>query len=352
MKVVMMLQNMAVGGIQRLVVDDANEMYSRGADVRVVYFEEAGGKTLLSELRIPQEHIVYIEYPRMRSLAGFLSLIRLLRKEKPDIVFAHHWFANTVARLAGVFAMVRVVVFEHSDYSAHYSRKQLLLDYILQFLAYRIVAVSLAVRDALVRRGINEKNLVVIPNGIVLECFASISHSSHEGFVFAFVGRLVADKCVANILRALTEVPETRLVVAGDGPEAPRLRAFADDLGVGNRIAWMGSSERIVDVLSRVDCLVLPSRREGFGLAVIEALASGIPVVVSEVANASRAVKDGINGFVVPVGDVCALSAAMARIATRTEEYERFAARAQSGTEQFSIQKHVDRLLALVQARA
>ncbi len=347
MNIVILLQNFSVGGIQRLIVDEANELFRRGYEVRIVYFEAVTGETLVADLRVPKERIVRIEYPRMRDLSGFRTLTRFLRETKPDIVFTHHWFANTVGRLAGWIARARVIPFEHSDYSSHYSCKQQLFDRMLQAFSRRIVAVSDAVRSSLIRRGICADKVVVIPNGIDLTRFSSINKKNHKGFAVLFAGRLVADKCVSDIVRAIARVRGTHLFIAGSGPEEQALRALADELDVTDRVSFLGMRS-ITDVLACVDCLVLPSRREGFGLTAIEALATGVPAIVSTTANAAGAVNDGVNGYVVPVGDVGALSAAINRMASNPAEHARLATSARHCLERFSIQRHVDRLLEIV----
>lgn len=349
MKIVLALQNLSVGGIQRLVVDDANELHRRGEDVWIVVFERPQGESMETELRIPKERIVHIEYPRMRSVSGFRATLRFLRSTRPDVVFTHHWFANTVGRIAGLFAGVRVIPFEHSDYSRVYSKKQLLVDRALQYLSPRIVAVSSTVRDSLVQRGISSGRITVVQNGIDLARFR-LARKEHAGFTFVFVGRLVADKCVADILHALRDVPEARLTVTGSGPEEKTLRELAHSLGIGERVMWVGTRMHAPEVLASADCLVLPSRREGFGLAVIEALASGVPVIVSETANASGAVQNGVNGYIVPTGDVGALSSAMKRIANGPE-HARLTHATRASIDTFSIQTHVSELLKVATDR-
>ncbi len=352
MKVVVMHQNMRIGGIQRLIADGVNEMHRRGIEVWVVFFEPEEGGSLVPTLHIPRDHIVYIPYGRMREARRFFVLVRFLYTLKPDVLFTHHWFANTVGRLAGLIAGVRVIPFEHSDYSSRYSQKQLLLDRALQSISSRIVAVSQPVRDALILRGIRGSRIVVIPNGISRERFATIQKRSHPVFTFLFIGRLIRDKCVADILYALARVPHARLVVVGSGEEEASLRSLTQTLQLTERVSFLDERPNVEDELAVVDCLVLPSRREGFGLVVVEALASGVPAIVSDTANASGAVKNGVNGFVVPSEDIDALSAAMARIASHAEEHKLLAASARDSVDQFSIERHVDRLLLLAGNRA
>lgn len=348
MKVMMMLQNMEVGGIQRLVVDDANELYRRGVDMRVVCFEREKGTGLASALTVPREHIVYIPYARMRDVRAFFRLVRYVWAERPDVILTHHWFANTVGRLAGFLMRMQVLAFEHSDYSSRYTRRQLFINRMLQVCSPRIIAVSESVRSALIRQGIDAHRIEVVPNGIDLARFSSIKKKSHSMFTFLFLGRLVEDKCVDDALRACANISNARLLIAGSGPQEGALRALAHELRLPERVSFLGARTDVETLLAEVDCVVLPSQREGFGLVAIEALASGIPAIVSDIANASGAVKDGINGFVVPVRDIHALSGAMTRIASRAEEYERLAANTRKSMERFSIQKHVDHLLAVI----
>lgn len=136
-----------------------------------------------------------------------------------------------------------------------------------------------------------------------------------EGRLLA-VGRLVPEKGYADLLRAVArlrdEGREVRLTLVGEGPHEPRLRALAADLGVPVRFAGSLAPGALDDVYAGTDVVVVPSRREGFGLVAVEALARRRPVVATAAGGLVDVVEDGVTGWAVPPGDVGALAAAIA----------------------------------------
>ena len=127
-----------------------------------------------------------------------------------------------------------------------------------------------------------------------------------------------------------------RLVVVGDGAERPNLEALVAELGVADRVELRGWDERARHVLGTFDVYLLPSRLEGFPITVMEAMQAGVPVVATEVGSIREAVEDGETGFVVPVGDVAAMAAAVRRLAEDPELRTRMGEQAQEvGLEKF-----------------
>jgi glycosyltransferase involved in cell wall biosynthesis len=134
-----------------------------------------------------------------------------------------------------------------------------------------------------------------------------------EAKVVGIVGRLVRLKGHFTLLRAmqdiLTRLPDTFLLVIGEGADEPVLRWEADRLGIGAHVVWQGRTEP--EVLPQyyhiMDVLAMPSRWEGFGLTAAEAMAAAKPVVGTEVAGLREVIVDGVTGFLVPVDDADAL---------------------------------------------
>ncbi len=350
-RVALMCQNMTVGGIQRLIVDEANELTRRGIEVWLIIFEPINPEdTLAGELRIPSDHLIYIPYARMRNMRSFLQTIRTLRDIKPDILFTHHWFANTVGRLAAFCAGVRSIAFEHSVYDSQKSSKQFFLDWLLQFVSSRVVAVSSSVRDSLVAHGIQSVRIVVIPNGIDLTRYAPApAEHAPRPFTFMFVGRLIRDKGVDVLLDALAQVPQVALRIVGDGPEATALKKQTERLGLTVRVHFLGERTDVPELLRTADALVLPSRREGFGMVIVEARASGLPVVLSDFPASTELIENDVQGIIVPRDDPAALAEALERLASDPELYRRMALAAPLGLERFSIVRQVDAVLSLAE---
>ena len=109
---------------------------------------------------------------------------------------------------------------------------------------------------------------------------------------------------VVKIFARVTERLNARLVLIGDGPEAGLARQLAEDLGVLDKVTFTGVLDGVADLLQAANLLLLPSQTESFGLVALEAMASGVPVVASDVGGLPEVVEHGVTGFLAPVGDV------------------------------------------------
>ncbi len=174
----------------------------------------------------------------------------------------------------------------------------------------RHLAVSQKTREDLQRAGLR-KPVSLIPNGVDMEKIRSMRPFPVESD-FIFVGRLIPEKGVDFLLRALAvlkaEFPGFRAVIVGDGPERGRLENLSRELGLDENVVFTGFLRDYADVIALMKSskvFAFPSRREGFGMVVLEAMASGLPVVtVNHPMNASRfLVENGKTGFVTPLGE-------------------------------------------------
>ncbi len=137
--------------------------------------------------------------------------------------------------------------------------------------------------------------------------------------VIGSLSRLEQEKGLDLLIRAVAgiapQLPHIRLMIAGSGHHEARLRSLIDALGVADQVKLIGFTASVGDFLGCLDVYVQPSRVEAFGLAVTEAMAMGVPQVVTRVGGLPEQVVDGETGFVVPPEDVEALAAALRRLA-------------------------------------
>jgi glycosyltransferase involved in cell wall biosynthesis len=135
-------------------------------------------------------------------------------------------------------------------------------------------------------------------------------------FVIVTVAHLIPDKGVDVLLRALPEFPPDAVVwVAGEGPEGEQLQALARQLGVQDRVRFLGNQARVEPYLQAADCFACPSVwAEAAGLTNLEAQACGVPVVASRTGGIPEYVADGVTGLLFPPGDPAALAACVRRL--------------------------------------
>jgi glycosyltransferase involved in cell wall biosynthesis len=143
---------------------------------------------------------------------------------------------------------------------------------------------------------------------------ATAPMSFGPGPVVGAITRLSPEKGVDVAVRALSTMPEVTFVVVGDGGDRPDLDRLAHDLGRGEHTHFFGYQPNPEDYLAGIDVIVQASRREAMGLAVLEAMAAGLPVVATDVGSTGEAVADGVTGFLVPPDDVAALADRLARL--------------------------------------
>lgn len=243
---------------------------------------------------------------RERQLTTVPRLVRIIRSGGYDLVHTHLYRACVLGRIAARLAGVRAVIAtEHSLGERRIDGRPLNAALRARYLAAErlgsaTVAVSAAVADRLRDWGVPNRRIHLVPNGIDARHFrfeptARAAARARLGiperaFVVGGVGRLVADKRFDTAVRAVAEVPDARLLLVGEGPERPALEDLSARLGVADRVRLLGERDGAVApaddrpaglpaLLAAMDVLVSPSAEEAFGLAALEGLAAGLPVL-------------------------------------------------------------------------
>ena len=180
------------------------------------------------------------------------------------------------------------------------------------------VAISPAIHAELAAGGYDEAKIHDLPNGVpVPEVPWGTGVSVPNPYLrVAFVGRLASEKNLATLIDAwpivLDRIPGARLLLIGDGPERPALEARAAGLGLSeSHITFEGACADPMSLLRACGLFVLPSREEGMSIALLEAMALGIPIVASDIPGNRRLITDGIHGRLAPPGDAMALACAI-----------------------------------------
>ncbi len=210
-------------------------------------------------------------------------------------------------------------------------------------------AVSESTADDLVQRGLRRQDIRVIHNGVDLAFFSPTPAT--ERFAeptFLYVGRLKRYKRIDLALSAVALLRDrgvrVRLRVAGRGDEEPRLRAQADALGIGDRVAFEGfvTEDRKRQLLRACWATVLPSPKEGWGITNIEAGACGTPAVAADSPGLRESVVHGQTGLLVPYGDAAKLADALGSLAASPAEVARLGDGARRFAEGFSWDRSAD----------
>lgn len=250
---------------------------------------------------------------------------RIIRARQPNIVHMHTARAHALGAMAHrwVGRPAVTVVTRRMDYRLRHPRLNRPL---YNRLVDRIVAISSGARAGLLASGVREDRMEIIHSSVDTHRFVPVdSGPAREQWglapadrVAGVVGALVPRKCHSVLLDAwpavCARVPSARLFVAGDGPLRARLEQQVAGMGLAESVTFLGQVSDVRDVLAALDVLVLPSRKEGLGVSILEGMAMGVPVVASAVGGIPDAVRDGVNGFLVPPEDAAALSARIADV--------------------------------------
>lgn len=174
------------------------------------------------------------------------------------------------------------------------------------------------------------------------------------GPTLVLAGRLVPQKSLDVALRAVSLAEGVSLVVAGEGPERDRAQALAVQLGLGDRLRFLGAQPRhaVFELFRAADGALLSSSWESFGLVVAEALAVGTPVISTAVGGVVEVLEEGRNGLLVPVGDHEALAAAIRRFFADAELQARLRAAAAPSVERLAPERIYARLERILEDAA
>lgn len=205
-----------------------------------------------------------------------------------DLIDAHYFYPDGVAAamLARAFGKPLVITARGSDITLfpQYAlpRRQILW---AARRADAVITVCNALRDEVVGMGIDSDRVVSLRNGVDLELFRPTERTPNAMFTLLAVGHLVPVKAQDLIIGALPLLPGVRLVLAGDGPDRAKLEALAAQLGVTERVTFLGAvpQAQLRSHYGSADALVLSSSREGWANVLLEAMACGTPVVASRV---------------------------------------------------------------------
>ncbi len=226
-------------------------------------------------------------------------------------------------------------------------------------LADRVIVPSQYIRRIVIGWGVPAERVQVIYNAMAPDTVASPLSQAEarerlrlptDRPIWLTVARLIPLKGIDYVLRALREMPDVQYLIAGDGPDAARLRTLAEATRVAERVTFLGRvpHEHLAHYFRAADYTVLYSGQEGLSHVLLESLLAGTPVIASDRGGNPEVVQHGVNGLLVPYGDAEALAEAL-RQALDGETRAGLAAQTGVGLERFSWPNLVEKTLALLE---
>jgi glycosyltransferase involved in cell wall biosynthesis len=347
--------NFVAGGAERHMLELWGRLDRARFEVEIVVFQARGqflGDVIklgwpIHDLRMGDT--IYAP----RGMSGFARLVGHVLRFRPDVIQGYLFGPNLFAAMAGRLCGVPVVVISKRQVDAFETPRQTAVQRFAHRLATHVVAVSEAVGETSVQLGAPRDRVTVIPNGVDVDRFAGrdVDPAVRNGDgapVVGSVGCLAARKDYPTLLEALALLKgrgrRFRAVLVGDGKERPDLERRVDELGLRERVQFLGERPDVERLLPGMDVFVLSSREEGIPNALLEAMAAARPAVATAVGGTPEVLEDGRTGWLVPPGDPPALAAALDMALTDRAEAERRGAAAQRATrERMSIDVMVGR---------
>jgi len=309
MRVVHVHRIRGIGGSERHLLTLLPALAKRGVDVSFVGLDDPAGvlEPFYAELSVPYERL---RAPRDLDPALAVRLPRLVRSLRPDVVHTHLVHADVYGAVTPGAGLVST---KHNPdpFRAGSFRH---VERLLARRATRVIAISEAVRRFSVEQvGLPAAKVEVVHYGLdeLPGAWGENPPLGLDGPVLLAVCRLAPQKGLDTAVRALASIPDARLLVLGEGPDRESLTALAASLGVSDRLLLPGRVGDVASLYRRADLVVHPARWEGFGLAMLEAMLAGKPVVAARAGSAPELVVDGETGFLFPVDDPEALAEAV-----------------------------------------
>jgi glycosyltransferase involved in cell wall biosynthesis len=344
-----------MGGGERHLADLANSLVQKG---HTVFAAIAPGSPLRSELALlPEKNI--LELPMRNSLDVFAAfkLAQIVRTFEIDVIHAHvardYVLAAAASRLSGntPYILTRHVLFPLKKLHRTTLGR-----------ASRIIAVSEAVAEGLRKQGLfDPRKIVTIHNGIDIKRFAQKSSDqvrsakddgARRPYIVGMIGHIAPIKGQEDLLRAAAIIVAQRgdveFVMVGEDKSRRYENRTATEglikqLKLVSKVRMLGWQDDVSDLLSTFDVFISPSRSEPFGLVILEAMASGVPIVATRSEGAIEILEDGLTGMLVPIGDSTVLAETIMNFLDAPDDRAQLSSNARRAVdERFSLFKMVE----------
>lgn len=340
----------AIGGLEKVVVNLCKRLKRGNYNLSICSLTE--GKFFKNELM--QDGIpVFVEKKHEGiDLSLPWRLAKLFKTHNVDLIHTHNispWLYGTMgARVAGIKAIVHT---EHSNLFSNQKKLKITERFLANFTNV-IIADSKEVKYGLIQQGIKEEKIVIVYNGVEVNLISTSKlvlkkrlNLPEDAIVIGTVARLVPlkniDLLIEVSLKLFLIYPNLRVVVIGGGPLLNHFKRKAEKLK--ERIKFLGEINNARELLNIFDIFVLPSLSEGMPIAVLEAMATGLPVVATNVGGVSEVVEDSQTGFLVPSGNSNIMAEAIIKILNNPELAKTMGEEGKKRVkEKFSLEKMVN----------
>jgi glycosyltransferase involved in cell wall biosynthesis len=318
-KIIEVIYSFEMGGSERLACAIAESLLEKNYEIKVVALRTISGP-IKAQLEQGKIEAIGMDLEGKNYLYSFWKIFKLFKKEKPNVIHAHHVTQLVKiywpARLAGI---KNIILTEHASYSLYIKPKLRLLAKIFAKRANKVTTVFKGLEELFINDfHVDPGKIITIPNGVDVDKYKSVSKEkivTGNTLQIACIGRLVEAKDHANLIKAIRHVIDSgttniHVNIIGDGPLQGQIVELIKITKVGDYISMLGNRLDIDALLRSHDVLVLPSKREGFPMVILEAMSSGLPCVATRVGGVPDVINSS-NGWLVNKEDPADLARAI-----------------------------------------
>jgi glycosyltransferase involved in cell wall biosynthesis len=353
MKILHIISSSGMYGAEAVILNMSRTLNeSEHSSVLGVFSNTANPNLQLHEVAIAQgidSHLISCTGQIDRTVPA--SIRELAARTNADILHAHGYKADLYSYFALRKSTIPLISTCHTwyDNDLAVSLYGMADRFVLRSYA-AVVAVSEEVRQRLLNAGVRKEKIHLVRNGIDLRPFnnappslRTISTEDHSPIV-GLVGRLATEKGVDIFLRAaarvLVKLPSTKFVVVGDGPDSEQLELLIDELRIRENVSLLGRRDDMPSVYASLDIMVSASRREGLPIAILEGMASRLPIIATAVGAVPTIVLNGRTGVLVPAEDVETLASEIVKLLDNPAQQQELGTAARKLVEdEFSAQR-------------
>jgi glycosyltransferase involved in cell wall biosynthesis len=368
-RVTHLIDGLGHGGAERLLTPILVGLRGAGFEASVVALQDKDGSPEAERLRDHGVRVTFMPIDKIRRIDQLLAAWRQLRSEGPTLIHAHLQFSILLAGSLGRWAKIPAVATLHTDGmhcdSLGAGLRMALMKHSLNHWVDRVITLSPASLAQASADGLGKARLTLLPNGVDLSRFtpnqtaqrdrdtmrASLSIAPGETLVLC-VAVLRAEKGIGRLLTALSQLPQDaaplRAVIVGEGSERFRLETQAAQAKLGDKVMFLGYRGDVAALMQAADLFVLPTLTDALPTVIIEAMASGLPIIASAVGGIPHMIEDGVEGLLVTPGDPHELSGALAELSWNRQKRTALAQAARHRAERdFALDVQLARLAAL-----
>ncbi|MDN4495140.1 glycosyltransferase [Ureibacillus aquaedulcis] len=342
--IAMVLPSLKIGGGQKIAIDIANSLDSRRFNVIFIIIEEEANTSFEKNI-CEKFDVAFLRKEKGFSIKTIFRLMKVLRRQKVDVVHVH-LRALIYTSLATLFTKVNTRIYTVHSIAQHDGGGYLRFLYKVAFKYWGYIPVAICdyVKDTMIDYyRLSSDKVPLIYNGIDLKRYPEKQRieSSSNRINFISVASFWGVKNHELLLKAFAsaskQCPDIYLTLLGDGPLQQGMIQLTKNLGIHDRVSFRGNVTNVSEHLRMSDVFIMSSDFEGFPLSVIEAMATGLPIITTAAGGVIDLVKHEYNGLIVPTRDIESLSNAMIEITINENTRKNFAANSKLLSEQYNI---------------